>query len=463
MSMRNTSLLESVVAGDLAAAKRSLDTDAPVDGKDAGGYSPLMIAAGLGQVQMVELLLVAGADPNLLDSRMGASALHKAAQGGVPEVARLLLDHGAFVDMQSPTLGQTPLFDAVWHKKLPMVNFLLSRNAKTTLKTHGGRTPLDRARMDNLCDIEAAILAEDERRAKLVKSQVLMAAVVACDLDGVRHALANQADVNEVSPMLGGGNDGQTPLLVAAREGYTLIVQELLKAGADPRRVDGLIKATPGHKAGYQGHPEIVYLLTQHGLEIDAQGPYNGYTALHDAVWNGHTETVKAFLEAGARTDLRGHDGRAPLDMAKEDGYDKCVALLNAHAAEGAHDPANELRGFVYQWFSWYDRHEKEELFPQHLADQGLEMCYPEKTLRSHADFQEWYLGIRETIRANTHDVSGLRVTPDGKGSFDVDLFVWWRAVTCEGETRSLRFRQNWKVDRRNSQFIIQRLVVESQ
>ena len=272
-----------------------------------------------------------------------------------------------------------------------------------------------------------------------------MAAVVANDLDGVRRALASRADINEVSPMLGGSNDGHTPLLVAAREGYTSIVQELLKAGADPRRIDGLIKATPGHKAGYQGHPEIARLLTQHGLEIDAQGPYNGYTALHDAVWHGQTETVKTFLEAGASTDLRGHDGRTPLDMALEDGYPDCAALLNAHAAEGAHDPANELRGFVYQWFSWFDRHMEERFFLPHLAEQGLEMRFPERTLRSHADFQDWYRGIGKTIRANTHDVSGLRVTPVGKDSFHVDLFVWWRAVTREGKPLSMRVRQNWR------------------
>ena len=128
-----TPLTEAVVAQDLVATRRLLDAGVFVDGKDAGGYTPLMIAAGLGQVQMVELLLVAGADPNLLDSRMGASALHKAAQSGVPEVARLLLDHGAFIDIQSPTLGHTPLLDAVWHKKLAVVKLLLSRGAKTAL------------------------------------------------------------------------------------------------------------------------------------------------------------------------------------------------------------------------------------------------------------------------------------------------------------------------------------------
>ncbi|WP_051088874.1 ankyrin repeat domain-containing protein [Lamprocystis purpurea] len=463
MSMKETALLEAVVAGDLANAKRWLEAGTPVESKDARGCSLLMIAAGLGQVQMVEMLLAAGADPNVLDPIMGASALHKAAQGGVPEVARLLLEHGAFIDMQSPTLGHTPLHDAVWHKKLEMVKFLLSQGAKTTLKTHGGRDPLYFARRDKLSEIEVAILTEDEHRATLVKAQTLMAAVVANDLDGVKHALATGADVNEVSPMLGGPNDGHTPLLVAARGGYTSIVQELLKAGADPRRVDGLIKATPGHKAGYMGHPEVARLLAEHGLEIDAQGPYNGYTALHDAVWHGNAETVRVFLEAGARTDLRGHDGRTPLDMALQDDYSDCAALLNAHAADGAHDPANELRGFVYQWFAWYDRHAEEGLFLRHLEDKGLEMCFPERTLRSHADFQDWYRGIGKTIRANTHDVSGLRVTPVGKDAFHVDLFVWWRAVTREGTPLSERFRQNWEVTRRNGQFIIQRVAVETQ
>jgi ankyrin repeat protein len=304
---------------------------------------------------------------------------------------------------------------------------------------------------------------EDKRRAALVKDQCLMAAVVDGDLIGVKHALESGADVNETSPMLGGGNDGHTPLLVAALKGYSLIVQELLKANADPRRVDGLIKATPGHKAGYQGHPEVAHLLTQHGLEIDAQGPYNGYTALHDAVWHGHTETVKAFLEAGARTDLRGHDGRTPLDMALEDKYTECVDLLNAHAAEGGHDPANEMRALVFQWFSWYDRHVEEGFFMQHLADQGLEMCFPERTLRSHADFHDWYQGIGKTIRSNTHDVSGLRVIPVGKDSFHVDLFVWWRAVTHEGKPLSERFRQIWNVTSRNGQLTILKLAVETQ
>lgn len=102
------------------------------------------------------------------------------------------------------------------------------------------------------------------------------------------------------------------------------------------------MKATPGHKAAYMGHSQVARRLVENdNLELDAQGPYNGYTALHDAVWHGHTSTVRVLVEAGVRTDLRGLDGRTALDMAREYGYEEIVALLGgrgprAIGADGA-------------------------------------------------------------------------------------------------------------------------------
>jgi hypothetical protein len=46
------------------------------------------------------------------------------------------------------------------------------------------------------------------------------------------------------------------------------------------------------------------------------RGPINGYTPIHDALWHGYTECALLLLEAGARLDLRGHDGKTPLDVA---------------------------------------------------------------------------------------------------------------------------------------------------
>jgi len=92
-------------------------------------------------------------------------------------------------------------------------------------------------------------------------------------------------------------------------------------------------KATPGHKAGYQGQAEVAKLLVaDNRLELNAQGPYNGYTALHDAIWHGRTETVKVLLDAGARLDLRTHTGHTPLELAIHYGYQDIETLIRKTA-----------------------------------------------------------------------------------------------------------------------------------
>ena len=130
------SLLTAVEANNLATVSELIKRGAEVNKRGPLPYTPLMIAAGRGYVQMTDMLLAAGADVHALDSSLGASALHKAAQSGVVDVAQLLLHHGAFINLQSATVGHTPLIDAVWAKKPAMVKFLLDQGAAITIRTH---------------------------------------------------------------------------------------------------------------------------------------------------------------------------------------------------------------------------------------------------------------------------------------------------------------------------------------
>ena len=344
-------LLTAVDTNDLRLATELIKRGANVNKRGPLPYTLLMIAAGRGYVQMTDNLLSAGADVHALDSTLGASPLHKASQSGVVDVARLLLAHGAFINLQSAIVGHTPLIDAVWSKKPAMVKFLLEQGAIVNIKTHyqgtvydfigtgpawtaGGTTPENEAWGASIRQLLDARVKADE---EAVQGQALMQAVLKNDLEGVKKAIADGADVNAKSPVVGSGNDGQTPLLVACFNGFTEIARELVKAGANPRIVDYLLKATPGHKAAFSGHPEAAKLMIESGVEVDAQGPYNGYTMLHDGVWHGHTETVKAILASSARTDLRGHDGKRPLDLATAFGYDEIASLIRARMeAEGA-------------------------------------------------------------------------------------------------------------------------------
>jgi ankyrin repeat protein len=88
------------------------------------------------------------------------------------------------------------------------------------------------------------------------------------------------------------------------------------------------MKASALHAAAYAGRTEAARLLIQYNVEVDKQGPYNGYTALHDAIWQNHVETAKVIIDAGANLGLKNNAGQTPLEFARTRGQKELVALL---------------------------------------------------------------------------------------------------------------------------------------
>lgn len=332
---QSSALLTAVRRGDLADAADRLRLGADCDFPDTEGLTPLMIAAGRGQAQMVELLLAAGAQVHLVDPRAGATALHKAALSGNPDVVKLLLDRGAFIDQQCPILGHTALHDAVVYKAEMVVRLLLSRGARTSIRNHWQETPLDLARRDKLEVLARLISTRDKAAEDHIAALPLVAAIAAGDPDKVGQLIDEGADIDVRLPMVGAPDDNYTPLAIAAREGHAGIVRSLLAAGANPRRVIGLFLGTAMHEACYFGHSDVLQVMLDgherddvRPSELDAQGALNGFTPLHDAVWHGHKEAARILVEAGARLDLVNHAGLTPRELAVRYGYGELALFL---------------------------------------------------------------------------------------------------------------------------------------
>jgi len=160
-------------------------------------------------------------------------------------------------------------------------------------------------------------------------------AVQADDVRLVQAALDKGAELNAAT-----GPGGQTPLMHGALMGSAQVVDFLLQEGADPTigEKDGY---TPMHGAGFQGRADVVRVLVKHGLDANDMhtdgarqvalpcSPLRGrgvcragYLPMHRACWGRvarHTETVRAFLEAGVAVDEPSRDGKTCLQVTKND------------------------------------------------------------------------------------------------------------------------------------------------
>ena len=97
---------------------------------------------------------------------------------------------------------------------------------------------------------------------------------------------------------VGLGNATRCEAIVAALEGHTEEIEELLATGAWVE-AQAVKKLAPLHAAARGGHPEAINLLLAAGADVNAQAEVE-YTPLHAAATGGHAEAIKALVMAGA-------------------------------------------------------------------------------------------------------------------------------------------------------------------
>lgn len=103
----------------------------------------LRFAASTNNIELVEKLLLAGADPNTADEHK-RSALHFAACRGYVDVVKLLLRHGANPNNKD-TLGNTPLHLAACINHIPVVIELLDAGTDVSSNDRNGHNPIQLA------------------------------------------------------------------------------------------------------------------------------------------------------------------------------------------------------------------------------------------------------------------------------------------------------------------------------
>lgn len=117
-----------------------------------------------------------------------------------------------------------------------------------------------------------------------------------------------------------------TPLHLAALNGYLEIVKYLIKKEAD---IDAKNRKnqTPLHLAVHNAHKHIIEYLVESGADINAPED-EGDTPLAWAAYKGQTEVVSLLIKLGANIHEQNKTGNTPLHWAAEKGYLDIVELL---------------------------------------------------------------------------------------------------------------------------------------
>ncbi|PFX22621.1 ankyrin repeat and SAM domain-containing protein 3-like [Stylophora pistillata] len=165
----------------------------------------------------------------------------------------------------------------------------------------------------------------------------------ACSIGEYSCVRQHLADGVELADLDRPNCSGWTPLMYAAYVGHDNIVNLLLDCHVNVNAITAKNGATALMLAASCGNESVVYFLLQKGAKIDAQDK-RGWTGLFYATYQGHHKVVQLLLENGADKELREYRlGLTPLLAAAKEGHEVIFEeLVRSNANMTAHTNRGE-------------------------------------------------------------------------------------------------------------------------
>ena len=106
----------------------------------------------------------------------------------------------------------------------------------------------------------------------------------------------------------------------------------------------------------------------------------------------------------------------------------------------------NQIKSFVYYWFSLHDVHADINKSYALLDQDNLLMKFPEIIVKNLVDYKKWYDGVETNIKSNLHYVKSLEVTFAGANKYRVNVLVNWQAIDKDGKFINVDATQEWSL-----------------
>lgn len=134
-------LIEAVVEGDIEEVESLLESGIDPNIIDIEGWTPLMWATQINNLDMINLLIEYGANPDIVDYYYEETALIIATNNNYVEAIKILLENGADPNLID-SYGLTPLISAVSNSNSETIRTLLETGADPNISNIYGLTPL---------------------------------------------------------------------------------------------------------------------------------------------------------------------------------------------------------------------------------------------------------------------------------------------------------------------------------
>ncbi len=300
--------------GDLETAEALVSSDPalvhalpPYNGYYSG--YPLRVAAGAGHLEVVELLLDHGADPNRCEPHLApwGGALHAAAGKGHREVCEVLVAAGANLDQEVESSGNVVTMAGHWHHA----------ELQTWLLEQGARWPFWHLIREGMKDELERRIAEDPEGAGDLRHFAEAAATGDVALREL--FLRVRPDAWEACEPF----SGPTPEATA----------ELFAAGLEPSRASWL-GVTMAHELAAKGDLPQLQVFMDHGADLEAVDDALRSTPLGYAARAGRLDAVAWLLDRGADPNGGAADWARPLAWAAAMGRTEVAELLRRRGAQ---------------------------------------------------------------------------------------------------------------------------------